>query len=78
MEDADIAIDYGFAYLAFTEIDVFRSLVCEGGRPGDVCFVVIVNGDSVEGIGHAKILGTEFDMEKFLGAFIDGHDFGLA
>ena len=24
------------------------------------------------------ILGMEFDMEKFFGAFVGGHDFGLA
>ena len=78
MVDVYITIDYGFTYLAFVEIGVFHSLVYGGGKPGDACFVVIVNGDAVEGVGHAKILGTEFDMEKFFGAFIGGHDFGLA
>ena len=78
MADVYITIDDGFVDLAFAEIHVFHALVCEGGRPGDTCFVVVVNGDAAEGIGHAKILGTEFDMEKFFGAFIGGHDFGLA
>ena len=38
----------------------------------------MVMRDAVEGVGHAKILGTEFDMEKFFGVLIGGHDFGLA
>ena len=78
VEDADMAIDYGFLDLAFAEIDVFHSFICEGGRPGDACFVVVVNGDAIEGVGHVKILGTEFDMEKFFGAFVGGYDFGIA
>ena len=52
MEDAGIAIDYGFADLAFAEIDVCHALVCERGRPGEACLVVVVNGDSIKGIGH--------------------------
>ena len=35
MEDVDITIEYGFADLAFVDIDTFHPLVCEQGGPGD-------------------------------------------
>ena len=56
---------------------MIHPFVCEGDRTGDTCFVVVVYGDVVEGIRYAKILGTEFDMEELLGAFVGGHDFGF-
>jgi len=40
--------------------------------------VIIVDCDSFEGIVYAKALGAVFDVEKFLRAFVDGHDFGSA
>ena len=39
--------------------------------------VIIVDCDLVEGVIHVKVLGAVFDMEKFLGTFVGGHDFGF-
>ena len=39
--------------------------------------VVIVDCDLVEDVVHAKVLGMVFKLEKFLGAFVGGNDFGF-
>ena len=39
---------------------------------------IIVDCDSVEGVIYAKVLGTIFDVDKFLGEFAGSHDFDFA
>ena len=77
VNDAEVTINDGFADFAFAEIGVFHHFVCWGGGTGDACLVITVDCDLVEGIAHAKVLDTMFDVENFLGAFVGGHDFGF-
>ena len=62
VEDADVVIDDGLADFAFAEVNVFHSLICERTAPTDCGLVVIVDVDAVECVGHAEILGAEFDV----------------
>ena len=78
VEDVDIDIDDGFVDLAFAQIDVFHSFFCQGGGPGDACFIAVLDCNLVEGVIHDKVLGTVFDMKRLLGAFVDGKDFSFA
>ena len=78
VEYANIAIDDGFADLTFAEIDEFHSFVCERFTPRDAGFIVVVDRDSVEGVCHAKVFGTQADVQYFLGTFVGGKNFCLA
>ena len=78
MNDAGVAINDGFADFAFAENDLFHPFIGYGGGPGIACLVIIVDYDSIEGVVHAKVLGTVFHVEKFLDAFVGGHEFGFA
>ena len=40
--------------------------------------VIVVNGGGVNGVCHAKVFGTQADVQDFLGTFVGGKNFGLA
>ena len=69
MEDANIAIDDGFADLAFKEIDVFHSFVCEGVALGDIGFIVVVHRDSIEIVFEALSSSVHAYCETFSAGF---------
>ena len=78
VDDANGTVDVLFANFDFAEVDMFDAFVCDRRRPVDAGLVIVVNGGGVNGVCHAKVFGTQADVQYFLGTFVGGKNFCLA
>ena len=66
-----------FSDSGFTKVDVFCALDGLGLGPDDGSLVVIVDGSSWNGVGHAQIKCSMAEPDEFHNIFVCGHNFGL-